>query len=158
MNQAYESLTSLFYQELMCWDNLLGLLEQENQLIRGGQAEALHQLQHSKNVMIEQLQSLGKQHQHLLSQLEIGADDSSLQHFLAQPDTPTEVGDLWSKVRLTGQRCRYQNQINGAAIDLAMAAQVQGMEMLAGHQRRSNLYGADGKAAQASSSHPLARA
>ena len=104
-NQIHE----LIRQETNLSDRLLELLQSENQALSTNNPEAIQQIASDKQLVIDSLESLGRQREILLQQAGFNNDKNGIESFLEQCN-----GDLdkdWQRLIDVIAQCQRQNEI-----------------------------------------------
>jgi len=121
---------------------LLSILEQERQVLRERDSQALLQVTKAKAAAVSKIDAL-------LSQLPPSQDSKEVTvERLLQTLRLHGVGKaeaLWREVRSLAQHCRELNEANGAMIALLQEQVRQALTVLFGHRRQQVCYTADGR-------------
>ena len=133
-------LRELMGQEVACLDGLQDVLTQEYEELKSRRADALESLARDKQQLISQLEQCSLQKIQLLQQAGVSADKAGLEAFLSSVDKSLrgDVTDEWEQIREKLVACQQQNQLNGMIIEGKQRSGYQALAILTGRQLQQN--------------------
>lgn len=129
----------------------LRVLEQEQEVLKQGNAEALNGVVDSKDQSAERLGELATQRNALLQQSGFPPDRPGIEMILANLPTDNDLAALWADTIALATRAKEINRVSGVLVDLRMHFNGQVLDALHGTPSSPSVYGPDGQ------THPRAR-
>lgn len=149
MPDAISSLPDLLAAEAGLMEAFIGLLQQEQEAIKGGDAQALEHLTPEKMLLVGKLNGQSEQRNQLLSACGLQHDRIGVEGWLANNPKETRVAGLWEKLKKQVAEAKELNLLNGKLIAVRMQHnQTLLNALVAPAVPQNNLYGPDGQPTQ----------
>ncbi|SDI05422.1 flagella synthesis protein FlgN [Propionivibrio dicarboxylicus] len=123
----------------------VNVLEQEQDILKRGDTEALPKNVDIKDQLAERLGALAMQRNALLQQLGFPADRPGIEAFCANLPAEKYFATLWAEIIALATRAKEINRVSGALVDLRMHFNSQVLGALQGNPSSSSVYGPDGQ-------------
>lgn len=148
MNESQARFIELLKQEASALADLHGLLMKELTALNDRNSEKITELAKSKNSLLNKLGVLDKQRQ-----LYIENDE----HPLYKNDTfSNNIEALSNEIQTSLDKCRHQNNINGAIIEVSQLFNEKMLDIVCGNSDEEVTYSASGKNDQKNNQRSLA--
>lgn len=153
-----DSLLSAISAETSALQQFIAILEEEQKLLIGGDADAVLPLIDKKTVLITALGNAGQQRESALRELGIEAHKEAMEAWFAK--APAALQQRWQQLLELAQTANRLNNTNGQLINTRMQYNQQALSILinAGSSISDDTYGPDGHKSTGSGSRPLGRA
>ncbi|MCK5639615.1 MAG: flagellar protein FlgN [Gammaproteobacteria bacterium] len=158
---THHQLREQMRQEVDCLDCLQDILTQEYEHLKSRRVEALESLARDKQQLIIQLEQFSQQTAQLLQQTGATADKAGLEDFLSSMEKSLRevMLDEWEQMHEKLFECQQQNQLNGMIIEGKQRNATQALAILTGRQVPQNeLYNQKGASESPLDARALAEA
>lgn len=143
------NLADIVAAEAALVSGFIRLLEEEQALLKHGDAEALPDVVERKTAKARELAAASGERNRLLNAAGLAADRAGIEGWLTHHPDDAAVRKEWEHLQFLAAEARELNRVNGELIQLRLQNNAQSLEVLLAAANRQDLYGADGQAAQA---------
>ena len=152
------SLLSAISAETSALQQFISILEEEQKLLIGGDADAVLPLIDKKTGLITELGSAGQKREAALRELGIEIDKDAMEAWFAK--VPPALQQRWQQLLELAQTANRLNNTNGQLINTRLQYNQQALSVLmnASGSIGDDTYGPDGHKATGSGSRPLGTA
>lgn len=155
------ALTAAISAETAALQRFIAVLEQEQQLLIGGDADAVLPLLEQKTELITLLGNAGQQREAALRTLGVEPQKAAMEAWFAGVGVDADLQARWQTLLGLAQQANQINSINGQLINTRLQHNQQALSILmnaAGTLGDNSTYGPDGHAKHDSGSRPLGSA
>lgn len=145
------SLADLITAEANAVSAFVLLLQQEQEALKKGNADALPAIIEQKNLAVANLAPISSARNACLAQAGLAADRFGVEKWLEMNPKDTRTQTSWLKLQTLATEARELNRLNGELIRLRMSHNSRMLESLLASNRQ-DLYGANGQTSSAPTS------
>lgn len=157
-HQAQALFLSILEQEVEQATRLLGLLQQEFELLKANPGKELESLLVQKGDQLKQVEQSVLAHHRFLQQQGLSSDRQGTEQYLGLCPDNTALTGAWEQHWDLLQACSRQNEINGGAVALNQRQVNQALTLLLGMGEGQKTYGRSGESHSARPSKILGKA
>lgn len=139
LNTLRSRFVTLLVTETQQLGAFVSLLEQERDILKQENVEALQDLAVNKSGQARQLQQLSNSRAAILAQAGLPHDKHGIERLLAG-----QHGEVWQKYLTLASQARELNQDNGVAVTHRLSANHQALAVLLAFSDQPMVYGPDG--------------
>ena len=156
--QAQALFLRILEQEVEQAKLLLGLLQQEFELLKANPGKELESLLAQKAAQLKQVEESVLAHHRFLQQQGLSSDRKGTEEYLQLCTDNTTLATAWEQHGGLLQACSRQNEINGGAVALNQRQVNQALTLLLGMGDSQKTYGRGGESHSARPSKSLGKA
>lgn len=124
------------------------LLQEEQDVLKNGNPDALPPIVEKKTAATQQLAQLSSSRNVELRRAGYAADRSGVAAWMAKNPADQALRQQWERLQSLAEEAKELNRVNGELIRVRIQNNSQALEALLAAANRQDLYGADGQAAQ----------
>ena len=153
-----DSLLAAITAETSALQHFIAILEEEQKLLIGGDADAVLPLIDKKTGLIAELGNAGQQREAALREIGVEIRKEAMEAWFAK--APPVLQQRWQQLLELAQTANRLNNTNGQLINTRLQYNQQALSILinAGDSVRDDTYGPDGHKSTGSGSRPLGSA
>ena len=156
--QAQALFLRILEQEVEQAKLLLGLLQQEFELLKANPGKELESLLAQKGAQLKQVEQGVLAHHRFLQQQGLSSDRKGTEQYLQLCPDNTALASAWEQHWELLQACSRQNEINGGAVALNQRQVNQALTLLLGMGDSQKTYGRGGESHSSRPSKTLGKA
>jgi flagellar biosynthesis/type III secretory pathway chaperone len=137
---------------------LLGLLEQEYQLLQTAPAKPLENLLSEKRQQLKIVEESVAEHHRFLRRQDLSCDRAGTLAFIEADTGNPLLAETWQRFESLLAACQKQNQINGGAVTLNQRQTKQMLDILLGISTSNKTYSRSGESRSVNGSNSLGKA